>query len=223
MSKDKNFSVTITDEMFFEDLLWMSYRYCIGRKTISASHHAGDIAKYTYDALSSERKKYMAHDIRREINSVVHRLDNVTVYDYRHHIPQDALSTIFYRLLEKYGDVPPEWIYTHVKFDIEDENIKLDGFEPDKEKYYMDTLLGIYVDLIPWIKLANCFDEGCHKTIVTECDGVVAEHVCFPYPYLSVTLEGEHHLDKKWCPVKRYLLNPVVDFFIDMEYVKEIR
>ena len=223
MSKDNNFSVTITDDMFFEDLLWMSYRYCIGRKTIAASAHAGNIAKHAYNILSSERKKFIAHDIRREINDVIHHLDNVSIYDYRNHIPQDGLSTIFYRLLEKYGDVPPEWVYTHIKFDIEDDIIKLDEFEPAKENYYTETILGIYPDLIPWIKLANCFDSSCHKTIVTECDGVISEYVCFPYPYLSVSMNGEHHIDNKWCPVKRYLNNPVVDSFIDMEFVKEIK
>ena len=58
MSKDNKFSVTITDDMFFEDLLWMSYRYYIGRKTIAASAHAGNIAQHTYNVLSSERKSF---------------------------------------------------------------------------------------------------------------------------------------------------------------------
>ena len=222
MSKDNNFSVTITDDMFFEDLLWMSYRYCIGRKTIAASSHAGNIGKYTYNVLSSERKKYMAHDIRREINYVMHRVDNISVYDYRHHIPQDALSTIFYRLLEKYGDVPPKWVFTNIKFDIDDDSIKLDEYK-NENNFFSDSLLGVYPDLLPWIKLANCFDDSCHKTFVTECDVVTNEYECFSYPYLSVTLEGEYHIDKKWCPVKRYLNNPVVDSFIDMEFVKEIK
>lgn len=223
MSKDNNFSVTITDDMFFEDLLWMSYRYCIGRKTIAASAHAGNIAKHAYNVLSSERKEFIAHDIRREINSIVHLLDNVNVFDYRNHIPQDALSTIFYRLFEKYGENPPEWVYTNIKFDINNDKITLDGFNPDSTKYYSETLLNIYIDLIPWIKLANCFDSNCHKTIVTECDGVVKEYICFPYPYLSVSTEGEHYIDKKWCPINLYLNNPVVDSFIDMEFVKDIK
>ena len=42
--------------MYEEDLIWMSYRYCIGRHTIAASMHAGEIAKHEYFRLSPERR-----------------------------------------------------------------------------------------------------------------------------------------------------------------------
>jgi hypothetical protein len=223
MSRDKKFSVTITDDMFFEDLLWMSYRYCIGRKTIAASAHAGNIAKNAYNVLSEDRKQFMAHDIRREINAVLHYLDNVNIYDYRHHIPEDGMSTIFYRLLEKYGETPPDWVFTNVKFDIEDETITLDGFNPDKDKFYSQTLIGLYGDLLPWIKLANCLDNGCHKTLVTETDDVKTEYVCFPYPYLSKNANGQYYIDKKWCSIENYLSNPSVDSYFLMDFVVEMK
>ena len=99
MVKEKKFKVTITDEMFYEDLIWMSYRYCIGRKTIAASMHAGNIAKNVYNVFSKERQTFMAHDIRREINDYVTWMKNVKVSDFRNHIPQDALSSIIINYL----------------------------------------------------------------------------------------------------------------------------
>lgn len=222
MSKNK-FSVKITDSMFFEDLLWMSYRYCIGRKTIAAHSHAGSIAKNAYNALSDERKEFMAHDIRREINDVVNHLDNAYVHDYRHHITQDGLSTIFYRLLEKYGWTPPEWVFTNIIFNIDDDVIKLDEYHPSDDRYVSETLLSLYYDLLPWIKLANCFDKHSHKTLVTEYEGEVKEYECFSYPYLSKTEDGRTFIDKKWCSVERYLANPTVDSYIDMGFVKDIK
>lgn len=53
---------------FEEDCIWMSYRYCIGRHTITSNMHAGHIAQNCYDRLSNERLEFMANDIRDSIN-----------------------------------------------------------------------------------------------------------------------------------------------------------
>ena len=53
--------------MYEEDNMYMSYRYCVGRKSIGAHHHAGDIAKYCYGRMSDERSVFTAYDINREI------------------------------------------------------------------------------------------------------------------------------------------------------------
>ena len=53
-----------------EDCMWMSYRYCIGRHTIAASMHAGDIwANCKGDRMSKERQLFTAFDINRSIES----------------------------------------------------------------------------------------------------------------------------------------------------------
>ena len=39
---------TIKINSHFEDFIWMSYRYCIGRKTIAANMHADTIANFIY-------------------------------------------------------------------------------------------------------------------------------------------------------------------------------
>ena len=49
------------------DSMWMSYRYCIGRKTIAASMRAHDIKIHCYHKISKERSIFTAFDINREI------------------------------------------------------------------------------------------------------------------------------------------------------------
>lgn len=49
------------------DSMWMSYRYCIGRKTIAANMRAHDIKIHCYNKMSKERSIFTAFDINREI------------------------------------------------------------------------------------------------------------------------------------------------------------
>jgi hypothetical protein len=57
-----------------DDFIWMSYRYCIGRKTIAASCHAGTIAELIFNnpkLLSKDRIEQMVTDIRNEIQDTI--------------------------------------------------------------------------------------------------------------------------------------------------------
>ena len=49
------------------DCMWMSYRYCIGRHTIAANMHAGEIWRHCKGRMSKERELFNAFDINREI------------------------------------------------------------------------------------------------------------------------------------------------------------
>ena len=50
-----------------EDSMWMSYRYCIGRRTIASHMRAGDIGTHCYGRMTNERSIFTAFDINREI------------------------------------------------------------------------------------------------------------------------------------------------------------
>ena len=91
MARKKQYKAVVSDEMYMEDLIWMSYRYCIGRKTIAAHSHAGNIARYSFDHISDGRKRFMAKDIREEINDVL----NVSA------IEGELLSIAFLSLLSR--------------------------------------------------------------------------------------------------------------------------
>lgn len=218
--RKKGFKVEIKDETYYESLIWMSYRYCIGRKTIAAHSHAGDIASNSYGHLSEERERFMAHDIRREINNVLNFSRHASVHDYRDHIPQDAMTTILYRIKEKYGDNPPEWVFTCLRFDVDGKDVSIDKYDGEKEKYY--NLRNEYDDLIPWIKLANLMDRSCHRTVVVEYDGKTEEYECIPFPFIMQDENG-YHVNERWCDIDSYRSNPVICSSINPEYIKEIK
>ena len=54
------------------DNIYMSYRYCIGRHTIAAHCHAGDIANNAYGRMSKERMQFMSNDINSSIYNCLH-------------------------------------------------------------------------------------------------------------------------------------------------------
>ena len=66
MPRKKQYRAIIKDESYMEDLIWMSYRYCIGRHTIAANSHAGDIAKYSFDHISENRKSFIVNSPERK-------------------------------------------------------------------------------------------------------------------------------------------------------------
>lgn len=58
------------DKDFIKDMVWMSYRYCIGHDIIAARMHAGALAEnITKDVLSENELKFNAQDIFKEITS----------------------------------------------------------------------------------------------------------------------------------------------------------
>lgn len=217
MPRKKQYKAIIKDESYMEDLIWMSYRYCIGRHTIAAHSHAGDIAKYSFDHISENRKSFMAHDIRQEINDTLRWRNNIECHDYRDRLDKDALSIIIERLYEKYGpQIPSEDIWTKYKYTIENGVLNIEEYDGKADYEHIST---IFHDLLPWIKLANALDEKCHRVITTVYNGKKEEHECFPYP--SLDYQGMQ-VDIKWVDINSYRENPGVDRYIDPQYITEI-
>ena len=217
MARQKKYKATITDSSYMEDLIWMSYRYCIGRKTIAAHSHAGDIAKNSYNDISENRRVFMAKDIRQEINDILRWRKNVDCHDYREDLTEDAFSAIIYRVLEKYGpELPAHDIWNNVKFDVENGQVTMSEYEGEKDYESFESLFN---DLLPWIKLANALDSKCHRVITTVYEGKKEEHICFPYP--SMDYSGTK-IGKKWVDVESYRANPYIDRYFDEQYITEI-
>lgn len=206
---------------YLEDLIWMSYRYCIGRKTITASMHAGNIAKYSYNDIADDRKEFMAHDIRKEINDCLW-MDNVSISDYRQHISEDSLSAIIWAISHRYGGPPPKgWDERSLKFDVKDGIVTITtnlNFDPDKKTF--DTIANKYHDLIPWIKLANALDKSTHRIVVVEYDGKTEERTCFHFPIVRYKFQ---EIQEVWVDLNDYLANPFICSYIRPECIKEIK
>ena len=86
--------ITIKDKSFFKDLIFCACRYCVGRHTVASIGMACDIAKNAYEYLDEHDRRFLAHDIRRQINDVLHVKSNIDICDYRSHIKMDALTRI---------------------------------------------------------------------------------------------------------------------------------
>lgn len=155
-----------------EDFIWMSYRYCIGRHTIAAAYHANTIANVIAsnpDAFSRERLAFNAKDIRERINDAIRFLD---CYDIDSCFSLDAFSCALYKSAEV--ENPNEYIY-HIE---QSGYIELDApKELLRHRFDQD-----YINLIPWVKLANWLDKSTHRMITVEYDGKVETYECFPYP-----------------------------------------
>lgn len=200
----------------FDDFIWMSYRYCIGRKTIASCTHANTIAETIIrnpGLLSEERIKFYANDIRDNVNCVLGfkrclQIDGYLSQEY------DLFSHIMYALNDVEETKHKKFIY-----DIYHETFSVIEDAPDM--YEFDTPDSDYSDLIPWVKLANWLDKKTHRTIVVEFNGKTEEHMCYPYPHQIRTEDGKYRYEEVWYLVS----NPSIDItrYISKECIKEIK
>ncbi len=226
MAKKKQ--IIIKDNDYHEQLIWMSYRYCIGRNTISAHAHAGDIAKYSLDYLEDSRKQFMARDIRSQINEIIKWNNNISVQNNNYIYESDYISDLLYAIKELYKDQPiPLDIDSGYKFNLKifPNRYDCDLVKKDQNgKLYTDSLRSVYNDLIPWIKLANACDVKNHKIVVTKYEGKIEEHICFGYP-LFVNYQGDDGftIGERYVDLDSYKQNSYVDRYIAPEYIIDIK
>lgn len=187
--KDEKVKLEI-DPKNLEDLIWMSYRYCIGRKTIAASTHAGTVADIIFknpNLLTKDRKEFMAQDIRQCILDILKwnkriRFEN----NYHWHNTNWDFYTL---LLEGMSECPYPAEARYV-IDMEKRTLSWEkyGFRHN-EIEITDKPDDMYDDLIGWVKLANALDESCHKDITVNVKG--EEHTIRCFPYVART-QGEY-------------------------------
>lgn len=197
--------ITITSRQL-EDFIWMSSRYCIGRHTIAAACHAETIAKVINNnpnILSKERIEFAAVDIRRCINDAINWRDSVLVTGCR---DMDAFSAVLYKSNEK--DDPANW-----KYEV----------DTSRKEVYIDKPMGAlnskfdddYIDLIPWVKLANLLDKSCHRMVTTEYKGEVKTMECYPFP-----LRHNGKYIKAWADVNNSDIS--INRWISAEFITKI-
>lgn len=212
MTRKKQFSVTIKDKDFFEDCIWMSYRYCIGRKTIAASSHAGNIVQYTR-YLSKERKQFMAKDIRREISSQIHWRPNVTVEGYED--KYDALSLIYKYMMDHPETQDDEKYYFYVN--VSTGSVEAEPIEKIKEGYH-EKLTNLFIDYIGWIKLANYLDEDNYVNIDVEYEGKKSTLVGFSFPDVY-----QNEIRLLYTSAENFNNKSSITSYIAPEYIKSVR
>lgn len=199
---DKGLKVSNTS---MEDFIWMSYRYCIGRHTISAVHHAETIhsvVRSNPDMLSDTRRAFNVIDIRREITSQIAFRSNVYIDgcgDF------DAFTLL---LIEgsKYKD------RDNVKFILNSYTNELSVEESDSKYEAFDK---DYIDLIPWVRLANYLDKKCHKKITVHFNDEDKEFICYQYPMR----QGDGSYKMVWSELDS---DVTMNRWLDEEYIVKV-
>lgn len=228
MAKSK--PITIKDRNYHEQLIWMSYRYCVGRSSISSHSHAGDIAKYSFDYLEDNSKQFMARDIRSQINDVIKWNNQISIRNNDFNYDSDYMSDLLYAIKKLYKDqLIPFDIDTGYDFNLniyssEDIECDLKKKNNGNQPCYTSSLRSIYNDLIPWIKLANACDVKNYKKVITNYEGKIEEHICFDYP-IFVNYQGDNGftIDKRYIDIESYKKNPHINRYIDPEYIVDIK
>ena len=202
------------------DNIYMSYRYCIGRHTIAAHCHAGDIANNAYGRMTKERMQFISKDIKQEIYSKLHWNDwfNVeNVWILKSFRPLD----IFYQCLndlkiKNYDDIKRiKSIDAYPNKDVT-EGLIIDAyFYNDKDKFNYKSFMDVE-DLEVWQRLANLFDIDSHKWC--RCSGgKIVEYYEYWTHYRT---EQGLEFRKIKCPIDGYH-NFSVTTWIDEQFIEE--
>lgn len=210
---------------FEEDLMWMSYRYCIGRHTIAAHQHAGNLASFGYRRLNENRMEFMSEDINKEIHDRLH-WNNFVDFGWYGNIPKeffkplDVLYTILnkenvnsYATLKKIKNIVIEW-----DRDKSDYDYSIYYFnENDKNKDYGRNFTDDIQDLEVWQQLANLFDKRTHKKCKL-IDGTIVEYYEF---WKCENYGGALKYRKIKTPIEENSVHFYPITVISEEYIKE--
>lgn len=185
---------------YHEDLVWMSYRYAIGRHTIAAHQHALNIAKYEFDNFNKEQRKRLVIDIRQCIE------DNLRFGEYNVSIdysilPEERRPLEF--LLQYFID-NPNWENDYkgliIKRDISTGKIIYEDKKLNLQNNYSPLSMMYLEDLLVWMDLASYFDEDNYKTCKIEHNGEIKEITYFDS---YILYRNKDDINSYWKKVKK--------------------
>lgn len=187
------------DKNYHEDLVWMSYRYAIGRHTIAAHQHALNIAKYEYDNFTKDERKHFATDIRQCIE------DNLRFGEYNVSIDYSILSEDKRPLefLLQYFIDNPNWEDDYkgliIKRDESTGKIIYVNKKLNTNQYSPLSIMYLE-DLLVWMDLASYFDEDNYKVCKIEHNGEIKEITYFDSYILC---QNKDDIKSYWKKVKK--------------------
>ena len=208
------------DPTTLEDFIWMSCRYCIGRKTIAAAMHADNIAriiKHNPNIFNDDKLKRFADDIKREIKHMFTWKKYVSIKEsYYDDNPYDWFTELLY-VSNKVDD---KYDYKYI-INLHEHFINLEPLETGIDIPYSDRFDSDYHDIIGWYKLAKILDKRTHKLLVCDWEEDGKHHheeiICISYP--AQTLDNRY--TECWMSVDEVCLGN--NRFVNPEYIKEIK
>lgn len=200
-----------------ESLIWMSYRYAIGRHTIHAHCHACDILSHEYERLklTPNRMEFMSKDINRSIEDSL-RFSRLNVYvNNVYNMNLHIIDYLIKSIIDEQGYVKYDLRYIH--------KINLDCYGSDCDFSYeiSEKIVNEYPwndldDLMIWYNVAKIFDLKSHKKcFLTDCSEVE-----FVELYERITEYSEDHKNDKVkfelyrVPIEKYVKNPAIWTYI---------
>lgn len=206
------------------DAMWMSYRYAIGRHTIAACMHAGNMIKEIYHRLEEKRIPFTVYDIRREINQHLEWNFNFGLSLYVRQEDYNPIKALFE--FAKRDDVKKAGgIFKYLR------NNRVEVFVNSNHEYEYNFSESIHPgelyahelhDLLVWYNMSCALDKENHKIAVTEYEGKVEEHEVFEYVKLQQYIDAEEDFAIDYVDINEYLENPFVHKWIAKEYIKKI-
>lgn len=184
MTRKAKFNNISVSKSLLENLLWTSYRYCIGRTTYT-TQYAYDIARELCDVFDDEKRKEFARDILHEIEYCMH-VKGVPffIHDYSTDKNQiDALALYIDYMnsqteLTNYNDTK---LIKRINCDVYYDN----NITYNVERHANDTngfiKIDMFMDLLPWHDLACVLDTRKHYVIKTknnQCVECIKSYIC---------------------------------------------
>lgn len=210
-------NIILKDASFFKDLLFCSCRYCIGRHTAASIGMACDIAKNAIEYLDFNDRRFLAHDIRRQINDVLNHKSNMNICDYSSHIKMDALTRIVEHIEEVgFGYQGEGFQIDNHFFEVNEADVMFEPYKNSISSSYGYPFIMCYTDLLPWIKLANALDDESQYIVEYKFNGEVKSERCIILPYVNNDFTN---ISIKYMPLKTYLDRSHVDSWIYDEYI----
>lgn len=153
--------VTLRDKYRENDLIWLSRNYAMGRHSYAA-YHCDDIMSYSNEVLSSERKEFMAHDIRSQISD---HLRWHSFFISKELEENNSPLDLFLQFITDNNIDSDEQYQEYSRIDVylsSDGRISYASEKKEHNKTYFSFLSDID-DYLGWDILASYFLPECHK------------------------------------------------------------
>lgn len=174
---NSNNVIKIGADILLNDMMFSATRYCIGRHSY-VSTYAEDywhIIHSNFDKFTYDRLKFFAKDIRANIANIMGSYYNIEIKNgYNDRIVYDP-----YTLLVEYLNNHPE-TSIDVQFTIDCIAGKVEAGTTQYQNVSTFFPKSWEIDLIPWIRLANCIDRQVEVTC--EKDGKAEKAICTQDP-----------------------------------------
>lgn len=204
------------------DLIWMAYRYAIGRHTIHAFAMCSDMVRNVPGRVSESRAQFMAEDIQREIGMNLRFLGCTFEVDVS--IPP---SSVEFRPLDAFigfiltnGIRHPEDLkkYKHILYlGRAGENAAYNAYqieeheEPDGNPVFIFSFME-WEDLMCWNDLSKLLDKRCHRYAIIKDKRYKNKFEMVEYFTTYVRDAGYNVPEDDGKPLYKQILVPVVMF-----------